>query len=89
MGSTYKQSAISAVSRAEVHILGEVLLPLTLCVSAGAEDCAVGTVDLEMGHLSIHKEMKTIIAQCLLSGHQQPSWSLPSRVSLKKQIRDG
>lgn len=80
MGSAGRHSAISAHSRTEVHISGETLLHSTLCVFAAIEDRAVGTVYLEMGHLSTHKEMKKLFLKVDPVGTGQPCWSLPSRV---------
>lgn len=75
MGCVSVHSAICACSRAEVHISREMLLPSTLYDFVFAEDCAVGTVCLEGGHLSPLKETKEIFLKTHSAGSRQPCWS--------------
>lgn len=63
MGSTGMHSAICACSRAEMHVSREMLLPSTLYVFTFAETCAVGTVHLEVGHLSTFTETKKVFLE--------------------------
>lgn len=75
MGSASMHSAICARSRAEVHVSREMLLPSTFYVFAFAENCAVGTVHLEVGHLSTSEETKKVFLKAHSGGFRQPCWS--------------
>lgn len=75
VGSAGRHSAISARSGAEVHIPRGTLLPSTLFGFAAAEDLAVGTVYLEMGHLSTSKETEKLFLKVRSVGTRQPCWS--------------
>lgn len=80
MRSAGRHSAISTCSKAEVYIPRERLLPSALCGFAATEDLAVGTVYLEMGHLSTSKETEKLFLRVHSVGTRQPCWSLPRRV---------
>lgn len=65
-------SAVCACSRAEVHVSTEMLLPSTLYIFAFAEDCAVGTAHLNVGHWS--SQGNKVFLQAHSVGLRRPCW---------------
>lgn len=65
----------SVLSRAGVPISRAMLLPSTLHAFAFAEDCAAGTIQLKVGHLSTLKETEEVFLKAHSVGPRQPCWS--------------